>query len=80
MEIIESLYHILYTKEKACTNSQNRLLKNITIKLTDEQMTELHKAIDEKERIKSLKSLPNGKSSCLNRLTKEFMESFFGRH
>ena len=56
MEIIENFYQILYTKEKECTNFQNRLLKNITIKPTEEQMAELDKAIDKKSSLNPWKA------------------------
>ena len=78
LEIIEEFYDKLYTKEPTCKKAQDRLLGNITVKLTDEQRTELDKFLEEKELEKALRDSPGNKSPGLNGLTKEFLE-FFGK-
>ena len=77
MEIIEDFYKKLYTKEETCEISQNRLLNNIRVKLTDEQREYLDKFIDENELHKALRDSPTNKSPGLNGLTKEFLEFFW---
>ena len=75
--IIKRYYRKLFKKEQTSPSAQERLLRNINVKLSEERKEKLDAPLTEEELGKSKKKLPNGKSPGVNGITKEFID-FFG--
>ena len=75
IDIIETYYLKLYKKEQISPSAQDRLLRNIKVKLSEEHKEKLDDApLAEEELGKSKNMLPNRKSPGMNGMTKEFMD------
>ena len=77
-DITESYYRKLSKKEETSPSAQERLLRNINIKLSKEQKNKLDAPLSENELGKAkATALPNGKSPGVNGITKEFIDFFW---
>ena len=76
-DIIETYYRKLFKKEETSPSAQERLLRNINIKLSEEQKNKLDAPLSENELGKAKTTLPNGKSPGVNGITKEFIDFFW---
>ena len=77
LQIAHDFYKKLYTKENECSSTQDRLLQNIDIFLTNEARECLNKEIDQRELKESMLSMKNSKSPGSDGLGKEFYEFFW---
>ena len=73
-DLIYNFYENLYTKEFECENTQNQFLKEVTVKLNEEEREILDKYFTIDELKDSMDDLKKNKSPWSDGLTKEFYD------